>query len=173
MLINNTKEINNLQECCLSRSISCVLIPMQTRCGGTLQLRSTDQVTSTFKYYWLYWLRLPQSHPKDYIAKIASMQPNLKRTEIRNVWLKSEINLHELLKNVLCCTLGTNDVSNRESNSPKLTKEMCKVMGNTLQCCIKFKCWCIMMTWHEDMKVLRWTDMKIWRWTVKNAKNAH
>ena len=99
-------------------------------------------------------------------------------TELEAYWntkclTKSEINLHELLKNVLCCTLGTNDVSNRESNSPKLTKEMCKVMGNTLQCCIKFKCWCIMMTWHEDMKVLRWTDMKIWRWTVKNAKNAH
>ena len=44
------------------------------------------------------------------------------------------------MKNVVHCTLGTCDVFKKESNSPKLTKEMCKVAGTTLQCCIKFKC---------------------------------
>ena len=34
--------------------------------------------------------RLPQSHQKDYTAKVASTQL-LKRTEIRNVCMKSEI----------------------------------------------------------------------------------
>ena len=114
--INNTKVINYLQESCLSRPISCVH-------------SQTCKVLYNLAALIMY---PPQSHRKDYTAKIASMQLKVKSTEIRNVWLKSKINLNELLMIVLHRTLGTCDVFHKESHSPKLTKKICKVVGDTL-----------------------------------------
>ena len=46
------------------------------------------------------------------------------------------------MKDVLHRTLGACDVFNKESRSPKLTKKICKVVDNTLQCkYLPFKKW--------------------------------